>query len=299
MKRYALIVGNNEYENKEIRKLTCAVNDARSVANYLGTQGYETILETNATSEKILKSLSCIVEKLDSDDLFLFYFSGHGHENASSHYLLGTHADPNTFDIDGGVGTVNLKTVSRQTEVVTRRIFILDCCRDNLAHGKGISLTGKIDQKFMKDAVKPTDDTVAPPLVVRSCTSGQKSFEDPASGHGFFTLSMLEAMKVTTSFSDFIKKTDTLLKERVRSQNMRQRLSLTDCTYGLPLFDGWSDEGIAALPPQSFVYNQQKNHLKTILLSILFIGIGCSGFYFFCIRRSAGVVWGNTGFCGC
>ena len=288
MRRYALIIGNNEYKNQGVSKLQCAVNDAVKVAEHLSENGFKTSLLTNATGLEIKESLDNISLELEDNDLFLFYFSGHGHETANSHYLLGVKSDPNTFDIDGGSDAVDLAVVSRVTERKNLyRVFILDCCRNNVLNGKSIAL-GMSNGSATVNAVKPQFQDIIPPLVIRSCSYRQCSYEDTDSGYGFFTLAMLDAMKTASSFAQFIQQTDMLLKERLRPRKLLQRLSLTDCHYGLPLLDGWSNEeqyisnvNVISGSEKSVSENTKKKFAtKQLLAAILLIGIGGSGFYF-------------------
>ena len=78
-KYYALIIGNSEYENKNINDLIAPVNDATELNKVLKNKyGFETKLLVDATREEILNSMQEMAEKLQREDNLLIYYAGHG-----------------------------------------------------------------------------------------------------------------------------------------------------------------------------------------------------------------------------
>jgi hypothetical protein len=83
---YALIIGNDKYEN--MPSLASAVNDARAVEQVLKERyGFKTRLLVNATRADILTALNDFRLSLRERDSFLIYYAGHGELNERS--LLG------------------------------------------------------------------------------------------------------------------------------------------------------------------------------------------------------------------
>jgi hypothetical protein len=83
---YALIIGNDKYEN--LPSLASAVNDARAVEQVLKERyGFKTRLLVNATRADILTALNDFRLSLRERDSFLIYYAGHGELNERS--LLG------------------------------------------------------------------------------------------------------------------------------------------------------------------------------------------------------------------
>lgn len=84
VEKYALIIGINEYDDAETPDLSYCVNDAESIYNLL-TLGYgyeekniEKLLDEQATQTEIHNKFDELYKKVDSNDIFVFYFSGHG-----------------------------------------------------------------------------------------------------------------------------------------------------------------------------------------------------------------------------
>lgn len=76
-KYYALIIGNNEYENLE--KLDNAVNDAIDIEKVLKDKyGFETTLLLNQTADKTLDALIEFTQNRKKEDNILIYYAGHG-----------------------------------------------------------------------------------------------------------------------------------------------------------------------------------------------------------------------------
>jgi hypothetical protein len=83
-KRYALIIGVSKY--KEFKDLKVAENDAKSVAKVTREKGYDHVallLNEQATRENIGKEMDKIRSKLTRNDLFGFFFAGHGQRATS------------------------------------------------------------------------------------------------------------------------------------------------------------------------------------------------------------------------
>jgi hypothetical protein len=80
---YALIIGNNAYEN--FPYLKTAANDARAAETLLKEQyGFKTKLLINADRYSILSALNTLRETLTEKDNLLIYFAGHGELDSAS-----------------------------------------------------------------------------------------------------------------------------------------------------------------------------------------------------------------------
>ncbi len=87
-KRFALVIGNNNYRN--VSKINKAVNDAEAVAKSVRTVGFEVILQTNADYAAIKNGLDQLKSSIRPGDEVLFYFAGHGISMSGHNYLLPT-----------------------------------------------------------------------------------------------------------------------------------------------------------------------------------------------------------------
>jgi len=132
-KRYAFVVGNDDYEN--VSKLEKAVNDADSLASALTGIGYSVILKKNLNRRDFNMNLQKFFSQLKSGDEALFFFAGHGVEIRGQNYLLPTdipNAEPGQEAfVKGEAIGVNqvLQEIGRRK--VRLSILILDACRNN------------------------------------------------------------------------------------------------------------------------------------------------------------------------
>jgi uncharacterized caspase-like protein/predicted nucleic acid-binding Zn-ribbon protein len=94
-KYYALVVGNNNYEN--LTNLKTPENDAKAIASVLKTKyGFKTTLLLNANRYELLSALNEMREKLTEKDNLLIYYAGHGELDPVNMrgYWLPVDADP-------------------------------------------------------------------------------------------------------------------------------------------------------------------------------------------------------------
>ena len=213
MKRYAFFVGIDTYTNG-IQPLNCACNDAKELCLNFAGAGFETpvlLTEQQATSGEILDKLEMMCNKVQPGDLLVFYFAGHGREFGGEHYLIAQdgRSKKSQYTIGSLPFSVLVDTTNRNG---VHRLFILDCCRSNLlADRAGEYVCGESRDLSLNGAVAPRTGFI-PPLVLNSCSAGQKAYEDPESGHGYFTKVVLNAMKKNSGVTDFSSFRDYLAK---------------------------------------------------------------------------------------
>jgi len=76
---YAVVIGNNTYNDSGFAALKSAASDATAVANVLRDRyGYQTNVLLNASRLEILSALNDAREKLGANDNLLIYYAGHG-----------------------------------------------------------------------------------------------------------------------------------------------------------------------------------------------------------------------------
>ncbi len=243
MKR-GLFVGIDKYDNG-ITQLQCAVNDAQQLSFAFAGAGYEVDLLSNGQCDSITitKKIVSMMEDLKAGDIFIFYFSGHGRELDNKHYLACVNSYPqeNMYDADAF-------PVSRLVALTNRvpglnRLFILDCCRSNILAGKDGSYICSSERDISLNflVVPDKDPGILPPLILNSCSTGERSFENLHTRHGYFTCKLLELIKDPSikTFDDFQKKL------KISGTPKPQHVSWNgnyDRWNEIPLFDHWGDE---------------------------------------------------------
>ncbi len=143
--RYALVIGNDDYE--EVVDLQKARNDATAVSEALDAEGYEVTTLLDAKRRQMNQAISTFTGKLEPGDVAMVFFAGHGVEIDGENYLLPTDVlAPNSGDEDlvktESIALSRLLDQIRQTGARTT-LAIIDACRENpFAAATGRSIGG-------------------------------------------------------------------------------------------------------------------------------------------------------------
>ena len=197
MKRRALFVGVNTYDDKEIRNLQFSRQDAHSLCDLFKDIGYETTCLLDPCASEVLAAVQDSTSGLGAGDSFLFYFAGHGFTYGkwdllfcrdSIYRLLRSGAAGIDFD------TIRLLTEDDDGTATFNRVFVLDACRSDFLTG-----TRGTDSRVRDLAPASTLVKAAPKpgslAILRSCSAGQHALEVDAKQHGLFTCALLDVMK--------------------------------------------------------------------------------------------------------
>jgi len=129
--KYALIIGNDSYNDPKLAQLKTPAADSRALANVLNDKsigGFNDVISLiNQTETEVRRAISSFLSNKKPDDLVLVYFSGHGVLDSSGRlYLASTDTQ-----------TSLLRATSTPSSFVAdemdncrskRQILILDCC---------------------------------------------------------------------------------------------------------------------------------------------------------------------------
>ncbi|KXV76631.1 peptidase C14 [Acetobacter cerevisiae] len=126
----ALIFGNAEYIKGGVLKNPA--NDAIDINNKLKSYGFHTIMVKDATHKEMDKGLREFKKLLETNEVGLFFFAGHGMQIDGRNYLLATDSD-NADETEAKHSSLSLDKVIEVMEKspATTKIIILDACRDN------------------------------------------------------------------------------------------------------------------------------------------------------------------------
>ena len=192
MRRYALFVGVNSYDDKAIRPLRYSIPDASVLADRFGRLGFKTSLLPDPTHQQLLAAVEDATAGLGRGDVFLFFFAGHGFTAQDGAHLLFCRDDRKRMLCVNSAG-IRVDALELLTgEGGFHRAFLLDSCRsdafaDEDARG---SETRDLDLVAMPE----TTDGDGTFFLLRSCDRFQPSLEIAGFGHGLFTQGLLEAM---------------------------------------------------------------------------------------------------------
>jgi hypothetical protein len=129
-KRLALVIGNSTYMHANALKNP--VNDARSMARILESQGFKVIKVENAATRDLKMAIDKFGQELTNYDVGLFYYAGHGIQVKGLNYLVPIDVDIQSeaqveYDCVQADRVLSFMELA-QTDV---NIIILDACRNN------------------------------------------------------------------------------------------------------------------------------------------------------------------------
>jgi formylglycine-generating enzyme required for sulfatase activity len=190
-KRYAILVGVNEYKHSKLPALKYAVNDATDLKKLLEAGGYLVTLLTNETETKptraaIDAAIHEVLGKAEAGDTVVLAFAGHGLQFKDDKDSYFCPIDARPFK-DETKTLISMGVVYREMEksFAGVKVLLVDACRDDPDEGRG---SRGID----------ADSAPRPPRGVAaffSCSAKQKAFEHDSLKHGVFFHYMLEGLK--------------------------------------------------------------------------------------------------------
>ncbi|MDX8347394.1 caspase family protein [Cognatiyoonia sp. IB215446] len=161
--RYAIVVGNAEYEH--MPALPNPDADADLVASFLEDAGYIVIQQNNLTRQGFEQFFRNVIQGLPDDSEVLFYYSGHGFQIGASNYLIPVDARIST-QYDVPFQTMSLDTwIAAIAAKADLKLFILDSCRDNPFIGASVVdgpfSTQEVVETGFSSQVAPTNSIIS------------------------------------------------------------------------------------------------------------------------------------------
>jgi len=128
--RLALMIGNGSYLHGG--NLDNPINDVRAIKKVLEALGFTVLKFENCTQKAMKRAMDQFGRKLKSQDVGLFFYSGHGVQVKGYNYLIPTDAKLDSEN-DAEYNCVRAGRVLAKMESAGSRtnIVILDACRDN------------------------------------------------------------------------------------------------------------------------------------------------------------------------
>lgn len=194
---YVLSIGINRYENESMN-LTYARTDAEAVVKTLGTGGTRlfnkiytyTLFDRDATKAKILSALDEISRVMKKEDVFVFFYAGHGSMAGDRFYFV-------TTEITGLYQEEKLKDALFVGELQERfkrlpalkQVVFVDACQSG-GSVEILAMRGGAEEKALAQLSRSSGIHV-----MASSEMQQQSAEIKSLDHGVFTWVLLEALK--------------------------------------------------------------------------------------------------------
>ena len=206
-KRWALVIGVDQYADPQISPLKGAANDAHALANslvrYAGFPQDQVILlatdqpiERQPTRLNILRRLSNLASLVPKDGLLLISFAGHGIERGGQAYLVPSDAQLSedvSFLEESAVSVGRMHDRIRATGVA-QVVILLDACRND--PGGRADAPNPLTQAYVNAFNFDTKNREVQAFVTLYATAvGQRAYEYTEKKQGYFTWAVVEALK--------------------------------------------------------------------------------------------------------
>lgn len=206
-RRYAIVIGVDQYADTQITTLGGASNDAKTIANaliqYAGFPSEQVTLlasdqptERQPTRGNILRRLSNMAAVVPSDGLLLVSFAGHGIERAGQAFLLPSDAQVSN-DVDLLEQTaINVSQIKDSIKKigVTQVLLILDACRNDPVGRANADnpLTAAYTRGFNFDVRNREVQAFA---TLYATEVGHRAYEYKEKKQGYFTWMLVEGLR--------------------------------------------------------------------------------------------------------
>lgn len=184
VRRYAIVVGNQAYEN--IAGLVNAVGDAKAVAAFLRDHDFIVFEDYDVDKRRFERLLRRALLEFDANSEVLFYFAGHGIQIGRRNYLLPTDVMlESAYDVPFETMTLDqiLALLSSRSRL---QLVVLDSCRDNPF--TSLKLNAGLDAELYETGAGFSTMTAPINTLLSFSTSPGALAEDgEAGGHSPFT----------------------------------------------------------------------------------------------------------------
>lgn len=207
---YAVVVGIQSYQQKNIKGVAYAHDDARAIAAALHERlnvpqgNIKLWIDHNATYARLQNELKHDIMNLSPDDKFYFFYAGHGFWAPAGGNRLtvwDTHMS-NTVGTTVSMEDVLFRPL-RQSRCRQSVIFI-DACSTEIFEDAPDSrdIISEMDQREFSDFVKNTRYAAA----FFACSPEEKSYSSPSLKHGVWTYHLIRALRGEESEAVFNEK---------------------------------------------------------------------------------------------
>jgi WD40 repeat protein len=195
---HILSIGIDKYKNPSMN-LTFAKEDAEAFSKLLKEKGQKmfkkieltTLYNEEATKGNILKTLNELAKKIQKNDVFIFYYAGHGSMTEDQFFFIPSECtrlyEKNTLTKEA-IEASELQQKFREIKAL-KQIIIMDAC-----HSGGsiefLASRGGIEEKAIAQLARSSGVHV-----LASAGSNETAIEVSELGHGLFTYILLKALK--------------------------------------------------------------------------------------------------------
>jgi WD40 repeat protein len=221
---HMVVIGVNQYKNAKYN-LNYAEADAKALRDQLKTNCGRVvsdckeyyILNDQAVKSSITTALEAVSASAKPEDLFIFYYAGHGVVAENQTFYLVPHDVTQLYGNDGGlaqkgISAAELRDFSTQIKA-QKQVFILDACQSSGAL-QAFTSRGAAEEKAIAQLARSTGTHW-----LTAAGSEQFASEFTQIGHGVFTYVLLEGLQGAADRNGdqkiTIKEMDAYLQDQV------------------------------------------------------------------------------------
>lgn len=204
-RRYALVIGNNQYQH--VAPLKNPGNDAKAMTSALEQLNFKVTQVKDATYDKIKNSVIDFGSQVAKSDVALFYYAGHGLEIDGKNYIVPVEAKieskedalKNCMEVDR-----ILRLMQSQNDT-NLNILILDACRNNPFY------SGKRGGGGLARMTPPSG------MLIAYATDPGSTASDGEGSNGLYTGELIKQMKIPQRIEDVFMNTRVQVEEKSNS----------------------------------------------------------------------------------
>lgn len=195
---FVLVIGINDYKNPRY-KLNYAIADATGFKNEVekgsrsifGSVNINYLKNSEVTRERILQAFESLKSKANQEDVFVFYYAGHGvmsEEKESQFYIVPYDVTQlygnNDMLKNKAISAEELQTFSTELKA-QKQMFVFDACQSG-GMTELLALRGAAEEKAIAQLARSTGT-----YWLAASSSQQFATEFSELGHGIFTYSII------------------------------------------------------------------------------------------------------------
>lgn len=195
---YILAVGINQYKNGKLN-LNYARPDAESFSKVLGDKGphlfknieLQTLFDGEATRQNILSKLEEMGKKIHQEDVFIFYYAGHGSMVDNKFYFIPSESSRLYESSSLQKEAIEASLVQDKLKHIKalKQLIVMDACQSG-ASVELLATRGASEEKAIAQLSRS-----AGIHVMASAGSEQFATEFAELGHGLFTYVLIKALE--------------------------------------------------------------------------------------------------------
>ena len=192
-RKIAILVGINDYGDKDIPQLENAIPDADGVGRVFAEKlGYEVRVAKNPDKAGIIGMLNNLAAEVGGNDSVVIYFAGHGYsleENGAGYWLASdsTASDPKGWISNSDIAQLLSSMRSKQMTLIS------DSCYSGAFAREGLGAVGKN---------VTVDDVLAKRSVVVLSSGGDEPVADEGKGgHSIFAWNLMQVVNSVTAWT--------------------------------------------------------------------------------------------------